>query len=236
MSENTQSEPRSPLEMLAPMAIDEAHWADGTRQAEFYTMRGLLRVFWSGPEDAETVAIAVGGAMGGVLGPAKSLYHDLAMLLPGLGIGMMRVDYRKPGDLERCLIDVAAAAELAGNAGARRYAFLGHSFGGAVAIQAAAMLREHTVATVTFATQSAGCEAAPLLAGTPLLLLHGDSDAILGPENSVMVQAMAGGGDLEVFPGADHLLVEAATEIRDKLESWLMPKLLERDSGSPEAP
>lgn len=220
-------EPRSPLALLAPMAIDEVELSDGTRHAEFYTMRGLLSVYWSGPEDADTVVVAMGGAMGGVLGPAKSIYHDLSQLLPQHGIGVLRVGYRKPGDLETSLIDVAAAAELAGNAGATRFAFLGHSFGGAVAVQAGAMLREHTVGVVTFATQSAGCEAAQYLGDVPLLLLHGDRDRILGPENSSMVQMMAGGGEIMILPGADHLLVEAATEIRTKIESWLMPLLLD---------
>jgi len=41
--------------------------------------------------------------------------------LAARGIGTVRVGYRKPNDLPRCVHDVAAAADLAGRRGARRF-------------------------------------------------------------------------------------------------------------------
>ena len=212
---------RSPLELVAPLAVDEGLRPDGSRHVELYTMEGLLTFLWAGDPAAENVVVCMGGAMGGLLGPARTLYHELAEVLPGEGVGVMRVGYRKPGDLTRCLIDVAAAAESAAKVGAGRFVFLGHSFGGAVAIQAAVTMAEHSVGVATFATQSAGCECAEELGSTPLLMFHGTNDRILGPENSHMVQMIAGRGDVQLLSGADHLLVEAADEVRATLYPWL---------------
>ena len=69
---------------------------------------------------------------------------------------------------------------------------------------------------VTLSTQSAGCENAAAL-GRPLLLLHGDRDELLPVMASQAVQAMAGAGEIELLPGAGHLLLEAAEPLRTRL-------------------
>ncbi|MEP6624926.1 MAG: hypothetical protein ABJC79_10810, partial [Acidimicrobiia bacterium] len=127
---------RSPLELLEAIAREEAIISDDLRHLEIYTMRGLLTILWHGPIDAERVVVMVGGGMGGLLGPAGGLYHDLGVSFANVGIGAMRVGYRKPNDLVRCVHDAAAAADLASRAGASRFVTVGHSFGGAVAVQA----------------------------------------------------------------------------------------------------
>ena len=38
---------------------------------------------------------------------------------------------------------------------------------------------------------------------------------------SQAVQAMAGDGELEMLPGAGHLLVEAAEHLRARLRGWI---------------
>ena len=144
--------------------------------------------------------------MGGLTGPGRSLYPTLGSALAAEGRAAMAVQYRKPGDLSRCLLDVCAAADLALRNGAQRFVILGHSFGGAVAIQAAGTFPAATAGVITYATQSAGCEEAGRMGAVPLLLLHGERDSILGPENSMMVQALAGHGDVRTFPDTDHLL------------------------------
>ena len=80
---------------------------------------------------------------------------------------------------------------------------------------------DQTAGVATFATQSAGCECAGELGDTPFVLYHGDRDRILGAENSHMVQMIAGRGDVQILPGADHLLTEAAPEIRAHFLPWL---------------
>lgn len=213
-------EPRSPLGLLESLAVQEAEITPGLRHVEVYTMRGLLTLLWHGPKDAPDLVVTCGGGMGSLLGPADGLYHDLGVALAARGIGTVRVGYRKPNDLDRCVHDLAAAADLASRSGARKFVTVGHSFGGAVAVQAGIVLAAHCRGVVTLATQSAGCEYASALEA-PLLLLHGTRDEILPPETSAMVQMLAGHGEVVLLPDAGHLLSETAAEVRDRLLDWI---------------
>lgn len=200
----------APLALLDAIAKQDAEIGPGLRHVEVFTLRGLLTLFWHGPPDAETVVVAGGGAMGGLLGPAGGLYHRLGLALAEQGIGTLRVGYRSPGDLDRCTVDMCAAVDLAARAGATRAVAAGHSFGGAVAVRTACALGDVVAGVVTFATQSAGCEVAAELAGRPLLLFHGDRDELLPLQCSETVRLIAGTGELVVLPGEGHLLSGAA--------------------------
>jgi alpha-beta hydrolase superfamily lysophospholipase len=192
------------------------------RHHELYTWVGLLTILWHGDPSARDVVLAGGGAMGGLLGPAGGLYHDLGERFAGQGIGTLRVGYRRPNDLDACVHDLLAAAELAGRQGAERFVVMGHSFGGAVAVQAGVLLGERTTGVVTLATQSAGCEEGEPLAArrVPVLLLHGDQDEVLPFMASQMAQMLCG-GELVILPGAGHLLAEAGGELRERLGQWI---------------
>ena len=107
-----------PLELLEALTVQEVEIAPDLKHLEIYTMRGLLTLLWHGSMDAEAVLVTCGGGMGSLLGPADSLYHALGTSLAARGIGTVRVGYRKPNDLSRCVHDVAAAADLAGRRGA----------------------------------------------------------------------------------------------------------------------
>lgn len=207
--------------MLGALAKSDAELDAHSRVIEIYTMEGLLRIWWFGDAAATDVVLMCGGAMGGVLGPGRSLYFTIGRQMAAEGRAAMAVDYRKPGDLSRCLLDVCAATDLAMRNGAERFTVLGHSFGGAVAIQAASTFPGATAGVVTFATQSAGCEEAERMGPVPLLLLHGERDSILGPENSAMVQMLAGHGDIRLFPDTDHLMAEAADELEALVGPWI---------------
>jgi len=212
--------PRSPLEAFGALASQEVEVTESLRHVEVYTLHGLLTLLWHGDPAAEHLVIACGGAMGGLLGPADGLYHDLGVRLGRQGIGLVRVGYRKPNDLDACVHDLVAVAELGARRGARRFVTMGHSFGGAVAIRAAIALGNDTAAVVTLATQSAGCEEAERLGATPVLLFHGERDELLPPQASELVQMLTG-GELVVFPGTGHLLTEVADELRQRLGSWI---------------
>ncbi len=227
-----QDPARSPLDLIGAMAKTDVAIGDNSRLIEIYTMQGLLQLWWFGEPGATDVALMGGGAMGGVSGPGRSLYPTLGRLLAAQGRAAIAVNYRKPGDLGRSLLDVCAAADLALRNGAKRFVVLGHSFGGAVAVQAACTFAAHTAGVVTLATQSAGCEKAGDLGDVPLLLLHGERDSILGPENSLMVQSLAGRGDLRTFPGTDHLMVEAADEIEAICGAWIVERFVEHAATS----
>ena len=151
--------------------------------------------------------------------------------LARLGMGAICVDYRRPGDLDLSLLDVAATADWAMQSGGRRFVCVGHSFGGAVAVQAGATLRGFCAGVATLSTQSAGCEMAGLLEGVPLLLVHGERDEVLSPNDSAMVRSLAGHGDLRLFPGAGHQLNEVHRELRSLLLDWIPARFADLRNG-----
>ena len=218
-------EPPDGVEVLARQAVT---LAPGLVHHEWYTMSGLLTLLWHGEPDAAGVVVACGGAMGGLLGPADGLYQRLGDRFAEEGIGTIRVSYRRPNDLAACIDDVLIAAATAVGQGGQSVVTVGHSFGGAVAVQAGIGMGPTCAGVVTLATQSAGCEQADQLGSTPLLLLHGARDHLLPPQASEAVHHLAGGrGELVILPGADHLLVEAATEIEDRLTDWIPARMNE---------
>ena len=211
---------RSPLMLLEPLAVSEVEITPTLHHVEVYTLTGLLTLLWHGPRDTERVVITGGGGMGSLLGPADGIYHYLGEQFAADDIATSRVGYRKPNHLPMCVHDFAAACDLAVQGGAKGVVTVGHSFGGAVAIQAAIAFGALARGVVTLATQSAGCEDAEQLSA-PLLLCHGDRDEILPAQTSEVVRMIAGQGELHVFPGAGHLLDEARDELRALLSQWI---------------
>lgn len=210
----------TPIEEIGLLAIQEVAVTPRLRHVEGFTRGGLLTVLWHGEGDEERIVVAGGGAMGGLLGPADGLYQDLGVALADQGIGFLRVGYRRPNALRECVLDMAAAAQLAGGHGAERAVTMGHSFGGAVALRVGVAMPDFVVGVVTLATQSAGCEVAESLAGRPVISFHGDGDEILPPQCSELVQMLTG-GELVLLPGAGHLLSEAGATLRNRLLEWI---------------
>lgn len=225
------SEPAAgPLELLGVIGSTHVAVTEQLEHHEVFSWDGLLTLLWHHAGDGTGARIAVlccGGALGGVLGPAGGLFHELGQRLATAGTAeTLRVGYRVPNDLDRCVVDVLAAAQLAARQGAERFLTVGHSFGGAVAIQAGAALGERCVGVLTFATQSAGCEPGEALAasGTPVLLVHGDRDDILPAFASQVVQMLVG-GELVILAGGDHRLAGVEAEVRAAVYPWIDARL-----------
>lgn len=216
-----------PLELLEALARQEVQLAPGLRHLEVFTMRGLLTVLWHGDRDAPAAVVLGGGAMGGMLGPADGFYHWLGeeLAAPGSGVGVLRVGWRRPNDLDLCTLDLLAVADLAARAGAQRFVAGGHSFGGAIAVRAGMAMGEWTKGVVTFATQSAGCEEAEGLTA-PLRAYHGDRDELLPVVASQAVCQIVGGpAELVVCHGSGHLLSEAGDQLRAEVPAWVREQL-----------
>lgn len=218
------SDASGPLDGLEVIRHQQVDLGPTLVHHELYTWDGLLTLLWHRPEQPSTDAVLYcGGALGGVLGPADAIYHHLGTVLAASGVATgIRVGYRVPNDLDRCVTDVVAAAGLAAAAGARRFVVVGHSFGGAVAIGAGVAIGDACAGVVTLATQSAGCEPGEALAErrVPVLLLHGDQDPILPFFASQLVHMLCG-GELSILAGADHGLGSAAEELRQRLVPWI---------------
>lgn len=202
------------------LAIQEVDYGSGIRHLELFTLEGLLTLIWHDSPAAETAVVMCGGAMGGLLGPANGLYHDLGLALAASGVDTVRVGYRRPGELASCVIDAAVAVQLLSDAGAQRVVVVGHSFGGAVAVRVGAALPRVICGVVTLATQSAGCEVASQLRGRPVLVIHGDADELLRFAASETVSKLAG-GELVVLGGSGHMLVQGADALRRLLSRWI---------------
>lgn len=211
----------TPLGRIGVLAVQDVQITPRLRHLELFTRGGLLTVLWHGPKDADAALIACGGAMGGLLGPANGLFQYLGDVLGDDGIATLRVSYRRPNDLEACVTDAGAACEMAVAEEARQLVIMGHSFGGAVAVNCAAFVGDLAPGVVTLSTQSAGCEIAPAISDRELLLVHGGRDELLPVWASEVVKEMAGTGELVVYPTAGHLLLECEDELKELLPGWI---------------
>ena len=175
---------------------------------------------------ATSAVIWAGGAGGGWDTPARGLYPQLSNRLRDQGITSLRLRYRCPGTLMESVLDVLTGIAYLDGAGITRVALVGHSFGGAVVIQAAAVAPS-VCTVVTLATQSYGAAAAARLAPRcSLLLLHGKADRVLAPTCSMYVHGIAGEPKrLKIYGGAEHGLDEAAEQVHGQVADWLIEHL-----------
>ena len=167
------------------------------------------------------------GARGGFRGPADGqIYAPLAEELASAGIASLRPSYRQPNHLQECVLDTLAVVSLLQpGLGIRRVAVVGHSFGGAVAITTA-RYSQTVCAVVTLAGQTLGAQDAVLVAPRPLLIVHGEEDAVLPVNNAETIYQWA----LEpkekvIYPGAGHGLRECRDEVFGLLREWLGRRL-----------
>ena len=72
-----------PLDRLRVLAKQDVLVTPTLRHIEGFTLEGLLTFLWHGDPGAEQVVLMCGGAMGGLLGPANGLYHDLGETFAG---------------------------------------------------------------------------------------------------------------------------------------------------------
>lgn len=196
----------------------------GARWLTIHTSRGAIPMILHAAEEPGRAALCVSGAIGGCDGPAK-LYARLGLEMPKLGVSIARIDYRAPNEFGECVVDTMAALAFLKGTGYSRAALIGHSFGGAVAINAGTL--SPLVATViAISSQLAGAHLVADLAPKPLLLIHGTADTILSHECSEMLYQRAGEPKtLKLFTGAGHGLSEARDELSELVEDWLLHKV-----------
>jgi fermentation-respiration switch protein FrsA (DUF1100 family) len=167
--------------------------------------------------------IFIGDNKGGFDSPASNLYPKLCKELQKNSVSALRIKFRYPTDLVESVLDAVVGITFLERFGIEEIALVGHAFGGAVVIQAAAAAPETVTTVVTLATQAYGAEAATYLENISLLLIHGANDEILPPHTSTYVHDMAPGKkQLHVYEGATHGLHEVARPIRKEIHAWLL--------------
>ena len=200
------------------MAVVESVLGPGVASVEVVTLAGIVVCLrHAGPGDGDTAAVLFcSGALGGLSGPMR-VFERTATATGGL-----RLHYRRPGELDDCILDVLLLASLLERTGAQRFVLVGHSFGGAVAVAAGVALGERCAGVATLATQVPGAEDVAQLAGTPLLLIHGDQDAILPDVCSRFLYEQAGEPkELVIVPGEGHLFEGVGDALTGRLTAFV---------------
>lgn len=201
---------------IRPLAVQESRLGPDAAVMEVITADGIITCIRHGA-DRDMTTLFLSGALGGLSGPAGGLYHRLASSLGGV-----RIHYRKPGHMEDCLMDVLLVHHLLQRRGVTRVVLVGHSFGGAVAIGAGALLAEATAGVAALSTQVPGTELVDRLAGKPLLLIHGEDDGVLPDLCSRNVFSRAKEPrQLVLLPGEGHLLDGAADRLLSELIAFI---------------
>ena len=209
---------------LRIIGVDPGTEVDGARRFTLRTTRGQISmtVHAAGPEGP--AALCVSGALGGFDGPSK-LYPRLGGALPGRGIAIARLNYRIPNEFGECVLDAMAGIAFLKATQHSPLAIVGHSFGGAIAINAGTLSPEvKTVAAIS--SQLYGAHVASELAPRPLLLVHGTADEILPHECSERIYERAREPKtLRLFRGADHRFTETPDELFGCIYDWLIEHL-----------
>lgn len=195
----------------------------GARRLVIRTTRGAIPMLLHAAPQPRRAVLCVSGAMGGLDGPAH-LYARLGLALPKQGIAIARLDYRAPGEFAECLVDAMAALTFLRGVEYQRVATVGHSFGGAVAINAGTLAPAVTT-VVAISSQLGGAHMVGELAPRPLLLVHGTADAILPQQSSEALFERAGEPKrLELIAGADHSFSFGAhgDKVYEIVERWIL--------------
>jgi alpha/beta superfamily hydrolase len=186
---------------------------DGNIECIFHNAIGTRGVIW------------LCGALGGFDGPSFGIFRMLSEKMVTDGINSLRLHYRYPGDFEECVQDVLIGVDFLEQKGIEKVALVGHSFGGAVAIQAGTMSRE-VKAVVGLASQTYGAQQVAELSPRPLLLIHGERDRNLSVNCSKYIYQWAGEPkELYILKNNGHFLREAHKELLTQIRKWLKDKL-----------
>ena len=208
---------------LRILSVEPGDEIAGARKVTLTTTRGAIPIILHAAPEKGRAALCVSGAIGGFDGPSM-LYPRLGLAMPRENVTIARLDYRAPNEFGECMVDAMAALTFLGGIGHERVALIGHSFGGAVAINAGT-LSPNVATVIALSSQLAGAHVAGELAPKPLLLIHGDADTILSHESSLALFDRAREPKtLKILPGVGHRLIEAADEVFDLVRNWLLEK------------
>jgi fermentation-respiration switch protein FrsA (DUF1100 family) len=209
---------------LKILGVESAAEIDGAQHLTINTTRGPIPMIFHPTAEPNRAALCVSGAIGGVDGPSK-LYPRLGRELPSAGIAIARIDYRTPNEFSECMLDALAGLSFLRAIHHERAALIGHSFGGAVAINAGTLAPTVTT-VVALSSQLAGAHVVAELAPRPLLLVHGTADTILPHESSEAIyQRAREPKTLRLLAGADHRFTGFGDELYQTVSGWLLDKV-----------
>ena len=196
------------------------------------TSRGDIPGQFTVCEGETGAAVLVGGASGGLDGPADGIYRRLAEGLRTRRVSTLRLHYRRPGEFEECVLDVLGALSFLKGIGAERSVLVGHSFGGAVVIRAGA-LSPLVAGVVAMSSQLHGTHDVAQLSPRPLLLVHGMEDQVLeATASEILYQRAEEPKRIVLYAGADHALRQCQAELYDLLSEWIPAHVAPVEGGA----
>ncbi len=194
------------------------------------TSRGRVDCAYYRAEGTDKGVIMVTGVTGDFDSPANSLYPRLSADLKETGISSLRIKFRNPKDLSEALIDVLVGMEFLKSENVVTFGLIGHSFGGAVVVQAA-FNNKNVKTIVLLSTQGYGITPISFLPkNTSVFLIHGEEDEIIPPEVSVQVYDLAHEPKrIEIYDAkAGHKLDKVADEVYVEIKDWIIKYLNKR--------
>jgi dienelactone hydrolase len=185
------------------------------------TSKGMLACRYHPAADGDVAVLWVFGAGGGWGGPAGGLYPRLAAQSLDDGVSSVEVAYRRPGHMRDCVYDVLAAMDWLQGQGRRRTVLVGHSFGGAVVLNAAAE-SDGVIAVASLSPQSYDANGVIHLRGRPVIFIHGAGDEVLPDRCSRdLYRTASEPKQLVIYPGCRHGLDQCREELDRDLLAWL---------------
>ena len=213
---------------IEQVLVGPPHEGDVGEGLVLRTSRGDIRAIRHAAPESTRAVVWVCGARGGFGGPASGLYAELSEEFTGQGITSLRMDYREPNNIQECALDLLAGINFLRATGYGPAVVVGHSFGGAVVIAAAAF-SDHVAGVVSLSPQTYGAQGAGMLSPTPLLVVHGKADTRLPFSCAVAIHDWAKEPrELALYEGAEHRLDECRAELMDLLREWIPAHLPER--------
>lgn len=197
---------------------------DTTTDVVLITSRGDIQCILHSAS-GEAAVIWVCGALGGLDGPSFGIFKELGQELITEEITSLRLDYRVPGYVPQCALDVLIGIHFLSQEGVKNIGLVGHSFGGAVVIQAGVMSPQ-VKTVVGLSSQTYGAHPVNRLSPRPLLLVHGERDQNLSADCSRQIYQWAGEPkELVIYKDNGHFLRECHDELHDLLKGWLVSTL-----------
>jgi fermentation-respiration switch protein FrsA (DUF1100 family) len=213
----TQTSPQPMLTLEDVIRLPED---DASERLRLVTSQGAITSRLH-PAEGEKAILWVFGAGGGLGGPAGGVYTRLGRQVQPSGVTSLELGYRRPGYLQDCVLDVLVGLAYLETLGKSRIVLVGHSFGGAVVINAGA-ISAAVVAVAALSSQTAGTGGVDRLSPKPVLFIHGEADEVLPADCSRDLYARAGEPKaLILYSGCRHGLDQCREALDEDLTGWI---------------
>ncbi len=212
---------------ISDVEIGTVDLHEGYYPVVFHTNRGDVECRYYASATVRRAVIFVGSEKGGWDTPVHDmLYPSLCNDLARHGMNCLRVKYREPGNFGECILDILAAVSFLNYDNIGSIGLVGHSFGGAAAIQVAAATPSIST-VVSLSPQMFGSHAVDHFRhNQSILVMYGTDDMRQSVESSSTLFRYAHDPKKIIYyKGARHNLDEAAPEVFRTVKEWLYDKV-----------